>query len=131
MEVEGNDMLIIVVNIRTTKKKKQLLFLKTYARGMDKKKRPIVEVDGGEMSVRGEHIARGSCVLEVPQIRVRTRLILMPITMVMVVKNIFQLKTFERGGRVLEVPQIRVRPRLRWDLLAFQVLVVQLCGPSP
>ena len=50
--------------------------MKTYARGMSKKKRPIVEVDGGEMSVRGEHIARGGRVLEIPQIRVRTRLIL-------------------------------------------------------
>ena len=48
--------------------------MKTYARRMSKKKRPIVEVDGGEMSVRSEHIARGSRVLEVPQISVRTRL---------------------------------------------------------
>ena len=105
--------------------------MKTYARGMSKKKRPIVEVDGGEMSVRGEHIARRGRVLEVPQIRVRTRLILMVIIMVMVVKNIFQLKTFARRSHILEVPQIRVRTRLRWDVLAFQVLVVQLCGPPP
>ena len=95
--------------------------MKTYARGMSKKKKPIVEVDGGEMSVRSEHIARGCRVLEVPQICVRARLILMVITMVMVVKNIFQLKTFSRSGCVLEVPQIRVRTRLRWDGLAFQV----------
>ena len=86
------------------------------------------------MSVRSEHIARGSRVLEVPQIRVRTRLIyqyidtniLMVITMVMVVKNIFQLKTLQG-----QIPQIRVCTRLRWDVLAFQVLVVQLCGPPP
>ena len=67
--------------------------MKTYARGMSEKKRPIVEVDGGEMSVRGKHIARGCC--------------------------------------VLKIPQIRVRARLRWDVLAFQVLVVQLCGLPP
>ena len=85
VEVGGNDMLIIVVNINTMKKKKQLLFMKTYARGMSKKKGPIVEVNGGEMSVRGEHIARGGRVLEVPKICVRARLILMVITMVMVV----------------------------------------------
>ena len=91
--------------------------MKTYARGMSKKKKPIVEVDGGEMSVRSEHIARGGRVLEVPKICVRARLILM----VMLVKNIFQLKTFSRSGCVLEVPQIRVRTRLRWDGLAFQV----------
>ena len=60
---------------------------------MSKKKRPIVEVDSSEMSVGSEHIAR--C------------------------------------GRVLEVPQIRVRTRLSWDVLAFQVLVVQLCGTPP
>ena len=61
--------------------------MKTYARGMSmsKKKGPIVEVDGGEMSVRSEHIARGGRVLEVPKICVRARLILMVITMVMVV----------------------------------------------
>ena len=56
--------------------------MKTYARGMSEKKIPIVEVDGSEMSVRGEHIARGGRVFEVPQIRVRARLILMVITMV-------------------------------------------------
>ena len=114
-------MLIIVANINTIKKKKQLLFMKTYAREMSKKKGPIVEVDGGEMSVRSEHIARGSRVLEVPKICVRARLILMVITMAMVVKNIFQLKTFSRSGCVLEVQQIRVCTRLRWDALAFQV----------
>ena len=83
-------MLIIVVNTNNIKKK--TYFLKTCARGMSKKKGPIVEVDGSEMSVRSEHIAR--------------------------------------GGRVLEVPQICVRARLRWDGLAFQVLVVQLWGSS-
>ena len=95
VEVEGNDMLIILVNIINTIKKKQQYFLGDLCRGMIKKKRPIIEVDSGEMSVRGEHIARGCCVFEVPQIRVRTRLILMVITMVMVVKNIFQLKTLQ------------------------------------
>ena len=40
-------------------------------------------------------------------------------------------KHIARGGRVLEVPQICVRTRLRWDVLAFQVLVVQLCEPPP
>ena len=93
---------------------------------MSKKKRPIVEVDSSEMSVGSEHIARCGRVLEVPQIRVRTRLILMVITMVMVVKNIFQLKTLQG-----QIPQIRVCTRLRWDGLAFQMLVVQLCGTPP